>query len=1163
MTFTELDLSGPLPTGRVVIEASAGTGKTYSLSALVVRHIAERGVAASALLVVTYTRAAAAELRDRTRRALVAAVTALDSGHVPADQSWLAQLLGHDASTRSEYTHRLHQAIASFDDATITTIHGFCQQALRQLGLRSGTGLHSQLADSTGSLVDEVCRDLVVASLVDHPGSLSWTASRPEAPAKVLAELTHTVTTLLGNPGAVAVPDPANATAATTDTADRLARWVSLVHEAVAEVDRRRRARQELGFDDLVTGLRDAIVDPVDGPAVVAALRSRYQLVMVDEFQDTDPVQWQILREAFTGDLVTVGDPKQAIYRFRGADVHAYLAATAHLPAVRLGTNFRSDAQLVAATNTLLAGVQLGDPRIVVVPVEASSTSPRQALTPGMPLVLRRVPSHASLRNSRGLASPLVQRVVLADLVRTVIDLLQRHTITNGEQVEQVNPGHIAVLVPGHGVADKVMRALARADIPAVRTRTGSVFLTPAALEWRLLLAALERPASAPVVRAAGLGVFIHRSASELDPLGDGADDRLAELQQRCAQWGAQLAKRPFLAWYDELRAECNLVASLLGGGGGERELTDLDHIAELLASELGGVGTTAAAARRCLDRFAGEASDVDDLGPQMRRIDSDADAVQITTIHSSKGLQYPIVLVPFSYTARPSSTPLVYNDPSGQRVVDIASGQGWTGGTLETTVNGRKHFADVEQQGDAMRLLYVALTRAEHRSVVWWAPLPDGGRSALSRVLLERDDDGAPSNVQPELTRGPKGAVKSVIPMARPDDDADAAQRLAAFARRSGGLIEVDTCPLDLATGSWHPPATRVVPPVLSVADPADRVVSDPSWRRWSFTSITRTIEHHWDSPSVPVMGGVDEPSDPDGDVPSGSLGLVAAGRTAPSVTSVATSVAMPWANVAGGTAFGTLVHSVLERLDPAGLTLSAQLHDAVFSQLRRDRLDVAAHVLEAGIHAALHTPLGPLAGGLRLVDIAATDRLAELDFDLPLVNAGGRFPAAAIGQVLLATLPAADPQLAYARSLAEGRYELDLGGYLQGSIDAVLRVQVDGQQRFVVVDYKTNRLHRRGDAVPLDAYHPDRLPEAMAEHDYPLQSLLYSVALHRYLRWRLADYQPQQHLGGIAYLFLRGMVGQHTPSVDGIPYGVFSWHPPAATIVALDRLLASGVAT
>jgi exodeoxyribonuclease V beta subunit len=207
------------------------------------------------------------------------------------------------------------------------------------------------------------------------------------------------------------------------------------------------------------------------------------------------------------------------------------------------------------------------------------------------------------------------------------------------------------------------------------------------------------------------------------------------------------------------------------------------------------------------------------------------------------------------------------------------------------------------------------------------------------------------------------------------------------------------------------------------------------------------------------------------------------------------------------------------------------------------------------------LRSPLGPLLDGRRLVDIRATDRLAELDFDLPLWSGDARVSAADIGGVLLATLPSDDPQRAYAAALADGRFEVSLAGYLQGSIDAVLRVPDPAcGHRYVVVDYKTNRLHQRGAPDPLAAYHPHRLPAEMARHDYPLQSILYSVAVHRYLRWRLDDYRPEAHLGGIAYLFVRGMVGEATPIVDDHPYGVFSWRPPAAAVEALDRLLATG---
>ena len=717
--IAELDLTAPLPSGRLVIEASAGTGKTYSLSALVARLVAERGLTASALLVVTFTRAAAAELRDRTRRVLVAALAALDAGSPPADQPWMSVLLTGDDDAHRERRTRVEHAIATFDDATITTIHGFCQQALRQLGLRAGTPLDSELGDNPALLIDEVCRDLVVAALVDAPHTLDW-SDKNVTPAAVLTRLKEAVSVLLGNPGAIAVPDPPTATPGKHDTAGRLARWVELVHTAVHEVGRRRRARQELGYDDLVTGLRDAVYDPVDGPTVVAALNSRYQLVLVDEFQDTDPVQWQIFERAFTVDLVTVGDPKQAIYRFRGADVHAYLRATAGAPTQALNTNYRSDADLVAAANALVAGVELGDERIVATPVRAAPTAVARAVTPGAPLMLRRLPTDPRLSNTKGMSAPLARRAIIADLVQVVVDLLDHHSLTVDGQSVAVTPGHIAVLVPSRSTAEEVVQALDRSAIPAVRTRTGSVFATVAVVDWRLLLAALERPSSAPAVRAAGLGVFLHHRADDLDPTQPGADERLAAVQQRCATWADRMTSRPFLAWYDEVRSSSGVVRTLLAHPGGERLLTDIDHIAELLAGELGGSGTTAAAALRCLDRLASAAgAEGSEADAEMRRIDSDAEAVKITTIHSSKGLEYPVVLLPFCWQPPPARGALIYNDPSGARVIDIAPSQGWNGPDAASSEKGRKHHADVAQRGDLLRLFYVAMTRAAPRGGV------------------------------------------------------------------------------------------------------------------------------------------------------------------------------------------------------------------------------------------------------------------------------------------------------------------------------------------------------------------------------------------------------------------------------------------------------------
>ncbi|MFM2078407.1 MAG: hypothetical protein RJA49_2297 [Actinomycetota bacterium] len=1139
-----LDLTGPLPSGRLVVEASAGTGKTYSLSALVVRHVAERGIPASSLLVVTFTRAAAAELRDRTRAALVKALEAVRTGVAPPDQQWMAVLFEPEA-LRTVRESNLRTAIATFDDATITTIHGFCQQALRQLGLRAGTGLDAELGDSTAQLVDEVCRDLVVAALVDDPTALDWPGN-DLGPSRVLNSLKESVTALLGNPGAVAVPQPGTATPKRGDTVERLERWVALVHRATHEVGVRRRARQELGYDDLITGLRDAVQDP----AVAATLNDRYELVLVDEFQDTDPVQWEIFDTTFTRNLVTVGDPKQAIYRFRGADVQAYLAATAGAATVHLGTNFRSDARLVQATNALIRDVHLGDPRIVGAEVAAAPHAAAQLLRPGAPLEVRRVPDDPALYNQRGFSAPLARRSVVADLVREVVELLTSHHIGEGADARPVRPGDIAVLVPSHANAAEVVRGLDRARVPSVRTRTGSVLETPAADQWSLLLAALERPSHSPTVRAAGLSAFLHQPAAALDPLAPGAEMRLAVLQRQCAAWAEVLASRPFLAWYDRVRADSELVPTLLAAPGGERQLTDVDHVAELLATELTGNGTTAAAARRTLERLRAEVEQGGEIDAQMRRIDSDAQAVQITTLHGSKGLEYPVVLLPFSWQVSNGRPPTIYNDhDTGVRAVDIATNQGWHGPDLHTVERGRKHHAAVGERGDRLRLLYVGLTRAEQRTVVWWAPAKEAERSALNVLLFDRDEDGVPLHTEPRIWPGPSGGFNSSIaPVTNPTgEQVDA--RLEQFAERSAGAIAHAQILVDTPRVRWTPATHDADRPPLSVAATGGRQIADRSWRRWSFTSITKTRDQVW-VPTPMITGGTDEPEED----------AAAPGAPAPRQPALE-FVTVPLADVVAGASFGTLVHTVLERVDPVAADLEAALDAEVQLQLRRDRLDVDPEVLVAGLAAALRTSLGPIADGRRLADIPGTDRLAELEFDLPLGPTASRVTAAQIGAVLLDTLPDDDPQRHYAQELADGRFVVELAGFLQGSIDAVLRIADPAcGHRFVVVDYKTNRLHERGASDPLAAYHPDVLPAAMAHHDYPLQSLLYSVALHRYLRWRLPGYSPEAHLGGVAYLFVRGMVGPATPLHGGHPSGVFAWRPPAATVVALDRLLAGG---
>jgi exodeoxyribonuclease V beta subunit len=318
-----------------------------------------------------------------------------------------------------------------------------------------------------------------------------------------------------------------------------------------------------------------------------------------------------------------------------------------------------------------------------------------------------------------------------------------------------------------------------------------------------------------------------------------------------------------------------------------------------------------------------------------------------------------------------------------------------------------------------------------------------------------------------------------------------------------------------------------------------------DTSWRRTSYSGLIRAAE------STPVSS---EPEVAELDDEVAEIPLVSSTQGA--------DVPSPMADLPTGAKFGTLVHAVLETADPFAADLATELESQIGEHSVWWPVDVPAQELAAAMVPMHDTPLGPLADGVTLRQLGLHDRLREMDFEFPL--AGGDLRASApeirlarVGELLREHLPEDDPLASYADRLTGPALGGEpLKGYLSGSVDVVLRVG----GKFLVVDYKTNWL---GDPTrPLTAadYTQPRLAEAMLHSDYPLQALLYSVVLHRFLRWRLPEYSPDKHLGGVLYLFLRGMCGAQTPMVDGHPAGVFSWRPPASLITALSDLVDSG---
>lgn len=1195
--------------GVQLVEASAGTGKTFTIASLFVRLLLLRELDVSEILVVTYTRAATAELLDRIRRRLVDANAAWNKDAQP-DDAVLAELwASRTPSQRDADRKRLRLALADYDRAAIHTIHGFCQRVLQDHAFESHSALKPELITTERPLLQEVVDDfwakhtydaerflldavspstlrkslLKLAFATVHqrqaqiiPARAANASTQTPASAETLVKAKRafadawrvhgettieTVATWRGLnrtkynensvrswPGVIAeyltgakveapdairkltaaalddgkkkneIPptlaistlaaelvDAANALMTVVETW-KLNLRLDLIDETRAQLDSRKREHERMAFDDLLRQLRDCLAGDA-GKALARSLRKAFPVALVDEFQDTDPVQYATFRHIYDGDdacaLYLIGDPKQAIYRFRGADVFAYMDA---VNAVRQGRgqqqrlkeNFRSDPAMIAATNavfTLRADPFVYD-TIGFEPAVAAPSATNRLSGPAPFCAAMTILRLASADGSP-LARTEAEQLASEQTARHI-----GHTLTSGLCIDgrAVQPRDIAVLCRTNKQAEAVQEALRAIRIPTARDGDSSVFDTPTATELERILAAVAQPDDANQLRVALCTTIVGVDATELLKLADEHDAVAWEAWVTCArQWHELWLRRGFMPMLQRLLADVGAHARLLSLVDGERRLTDLMHLAELLQRESSEHHTGPLSLVQWLRVLqTDEDARADLVGEETQiRLESDAHAVKLTTVHRSKGLEYPIVYCPFLWHV-PSMPPgaddaLIFH---AEHAAD----------SLIIDVHAQKKeehvlLAGEESIAEDLRLCYVALTRARHRCVLTWGNIKQTDDSPLSYLL-----------------------ANTPLPRNRPDKKPKIDNDVLNATLDTNLKKLVAACPehITLEAANLDMPATYQANTDVSLTLSARRRQRrlPPGLRITSFSRLIardahlgREAEDGYDHDAAAVVEPVD--------------------------VHVEDKERIRLADVnATGAEVGLLVHDVLEHSD-FGADARDTVHASVKQLAPQHGVDADdAALIGVALAETLDTPLGDGDLAFCLSDVTQEQRLAEMEFIFPVT---ARLTAAAVAKAIERDCPSLVPT-SYLKQLHALGFTT-LSGFLRGYIDLCL--EHDG--RYYVIDYKTNHL-----GPHINDYTNERMQLAMGQHHYYLQAIVYSVALHRHLQLRLPNYAYDVHFGGFLYLFVRGMAPTHP-----LGLGVLHGRPSRALVESLSALI------
>lgn len=1213
--------------GMTLIEASAGTGKTWNICMLYLRLLLEKELAVPQILVVTFTNAATAELKERIRARLGEMLLLAETGQeTDFILCKLANRLEERGITREKITLSLKAALAAFDEAMILTIHGFCRKIATALAFETGQPFAFEVSqeeqETLRQVVEDFWRKHIAADTLDktlarylHAKNitpetlcefLKREISRPLAKkrcppdiapmnqqalsqlrkayddmAKMWPSCRETVHNLIikaleekaisaSTYKTEKLPsilnayeqlfqhdDPAALFTLSEDgsldqlrklTTEKLASsqnkgktapthpffecaqtWMEqrdavksmLEHaylhllarlaEEAEEVRRRRQANRLLSPDDMLYRLYDALRKSDTLPQKI---RELCPAALVDEFQDTDPLQLFIFRTIYKDSeqpLFLVGDPKQAIYRFRNADLHTYLAAKEEVKKKEekkegklyaLTTNQRSTPEMVAACNALFSR----NPNAFMLEgmdylPSSSGERKREALqdnsTSGTPakngMIIWQLPHTDETRLMRAEAIQKSASATAAEIAR-LLAAGKAGLITIGNTPLQASD--IAVLVRTHKESGIMQQALAALGLPSVSLSQGSVWDSPEAEELALILAAAAQPRRQTYLKAALATEMLGLDAAAIEEITHSDTKQLAWLEKFMA-YQADWLKRGAGFAIRQILAKHNIPAKLLALPDGERRLTNLLHLAELIHE----AGQSYPLPESLL-KWINKQRDTASSEQTQLRLESDEQLIRIMTIHASKGLEFPFVFCPFLWDAfsrnQDKKLPgLVYQEGE-QLIMDFRK--------HEQKEDAIKSAIQVEEAAERIRLIYVAITRAIYRCYL------------VAGCYLQ-PTRGAPS-IKP-TTRGVLNWLvgsDGIYPNAwLKEGDEKRVNAIEAGWQSLAGSKGITLTALPEKDGNTPelPPDEDPLP-ALQAAPLPNRIAS--GWRIGSYSTL--------------VYNATQETPGSDRDE-----------RTSGKSPEEETPITLPPDDILRFPASryaGNCLHAVFEKADFTDESTwekaisQALLHHPPYGETpAREREQPQA--LSAMIRRMLRQVLAtPLHDGLRLETVSMKHRLTELEFFLPVKH----LPKEALNAIMDETNPGS---------------RLDfppLEGYVKGMMDLVVK----HNNRFYLLDWKSNFLG----LAPAD-YTGTALDKAMAHHHYHLQHLLYTVALNRYLSQRLPGYTYEQHFGGVLYLFVRG-VRPEWKTAEGRPCGVFFHRTEEETIRRLDTLLYKG---